>query len=627
MIKIADGFSFAHNLKNKIFNDKIIVTSSTNVDEIENEYMAVAIPINNENIFDVCEFYIESKHQVTIAVSFKNDYENAVKIIRENFFKLKLKVFDIDNKKTIPNVKEDKVKYLFYAFEKTNDNTLLQMASNELFKSLYHKYDNIDHIIDIYIENTSLKSKVKKSIKNKQKFIKDKVTKDINISVKFKKKILVESLENFDCSDISNDETVVICGKTGTGKTENVIIPISKNKSVVYISHLIALVEQFCHKSKGVSYLDKYDRFVQSSVSGVVINSIRKKFILNHISKADVVIFDEFEKVFKTLVTSDNSVTMKADEVYDTLVFILENAPQVIVADADFTDTTVGFLKRYRGNKGAFTLLECNANPYKEIDVELYNKTSFLSQDDLKNELVKNKVFLFDSLKTLKESLCLMGYKNAAGIDCDESALKDGILVIHSENKGKTEQSMFLLNPNEEVNKYKAIIASPCLSSGFSITENYTNNVVVISDRTLIPRELINFSRRFRTAKNIKFAVGSDARCNSFDIDTFQNKDYNKSYYRNEFTYQYEMLNTSLFLSLKYTLELLGFKTVRQWVTDKYIDKYLIVKKDYRNNLINSIVNSEDISFDRAREIRMRDANDSLDISALKNTILKDFMV
>ncbi|WP_305810709.1 hypothetical protein [Photobacterium leiognathi] len=184
MIKIADGFSFAHNLKNKIFNDKIIVTSSTNVDEIENEYMAVAIPINNENIFDVCEFYIESRHQVTIAVSFKNDYENAVKIIRENFFKLKLKVFDIDNKKTIPNVKEDKVKYLFYAFEKTNDNTLLQMASNELFKILYHKYDNIDHMIAIYIENTSLKSKVKKSIKNKQKFIKDKVTKDINISVR-----------------------------------------------------------------------------------------------------------------------------------------------------------------------------------------------------------------------------------------------------------------------------------------------------------------------------------------------------------------------------------------------------------------------------------------------------------
>ncbi|NMT56347.1 hypothetical protein HKB02_01535, partial [Vibrio parahaemolyticus] len=110
-----------------------------------------------------------------------------------------------------------------------------------------------------------------------------------------------------------------------------------------------------------------------------------------------------------------------------------------------------------------------------------------------------DKVFLFDSLVTLRQVTQSLGYKDSNKLDSEEEALKDGVLIIHAHNKDMPAQKAFLENPNEEIKKYKAIMASPCLSSGFSITTHFTNKVVVFCDKTLTPLELINFARRFRT--------------------------------------------------------------------------------------------------------------------------------
>nr|WP_241214322.1 hypothetical protein [Vibrio alfacsensis] len=74
---------------------------------------------------------------------------------------------------------------------------------------------------------------------------------------------------------------------------------------------------------------------------------------------------------------------------------------------------------------------------------------------------------MFDSLNTLRNVTKSLGYENENKLDCEKSALADGVLIIHGDNKDMPEQSAFLANPNDEIRKYKAIMASPCLGSGF----------------------------------------------------------------------------------------------------------------------------------------------------------------
>ncbi|TOE36443.1 hypothetical protein CGJ44_24705, partial [Vibrio parahaemolyticus] len=99
------------------------------------------------------------------------------------------------------------------------------------------------------------------------------------------------------------------------------------------------------------------------------------------------------------------------------------------------------------------------------------------------------------------------GYTNAKGKVDYNKALKAGILVVHSENKGGKEQRAFLKNPNQEIVKYRTVIVSPCLKEGFSITANHADEVIVLCNRVLQPTALVQLARRLRTAIRLTFSV------------------------------------------------------------------------------------------------------------------------
>ncbi|MDF5502026.1 hypothetical protein P3677_26710, partial [Vibrio parahaemolyticus] len=165
-------------------------------------------------------------------------------------------------------------------------------------------------------------------------------------------------------------------------------------------------------------------------------------------------------------------------------------------------------------------------------------------------------------------------------------------------------QRAFLANPNEEISKYKAIIASPCLGSGFSIVKNFANRVVVFCDKTLNPFELINFARRFRKAKEIWFTV--DAHQDFFCRPTrerFYNANIHSAptdHLEIAFGNVKSQFTAPLGLHLWLTLKELGFhvdslpsSVYSQSYGSKTNKQYL---KAYREALVNAIMQSVDLT-------------------------------
>ncbi|MDF4290308.1 hypothetical protein P3444_23715, partial [Vibrio parahaemolyticus] len=147
----------------------------------------------------------------------------------------------------------------------------------------------------------------------------------------------------------------------------------------------------------------------QANSMGSVINSIWKPHLFEKICSSHTLLIDEFEKVYKTLVCSENSRTMRADRVFDALVHILKTVPRVIVADADLTDNSLSFLKQIRGE---LSVVECAENPYKTLNATIMNKKELLNPKQIRTVLEGDKVFLFDNLQTLKQVVGQLGYQN-----------------------------------------------------------------------------------------------------------------------------------------------------------------------------------------------------------------------
>ncbi|MFB1054447.1 hypothetical protein [Vibrio diabolicus] len=559
---VAKNHNFAHLVEQERQTKSIVVKASGKIN-FQSETATIVTPLDKKNLQKVCEYYRYANYRVTIAIDSQNFRKDAVRILQENYLGLGCSVFDLSISESLPHPKNAKLEYLCKAFELTRSGNLAQLAAKIAIIKIPFVFSCAKQCAAAYIQDDSLKAPFIRCLERKIERVKEAVERDfkINSSDNYQR---VDSLRGLELSQLPS--TTAIIAATGVGKTSYVYTPIARSasadKNVTYISHLISLVEQFCLEVSCASYQEQdLMKLGQANSMGSVINSIWKPHLFEKICSSHTLLIDEFEKVYKTLVCSENSRTMQADRVFDALVHILKTVPRVIVADADLTDNSLSFLKQIRGE---LSVIECAENPYKTLNATILNKKELLNSKQIRTVLERDKVFLFDNLQTLKQVVGQLGYQNHLGLDCETKALNDGVLVLHSDNRDMPAQKAFLKDPNREVTKYKAVIASPCLGAGFSIIENYTNTVNVICESTLIPRELVNFSRRFRCAKEYNFWCG--------DLKSSRNNQSNDCLEKHRHSHlglryterlkcerQKRELNEHLALSMRFTLEKLGF--------------------------------------------------------------------
>nr|WP_102277846.1 hypothetical protein [Vibrio cyclitrophicus]PMH46955.1 hypothetical protein BCU67_21375 [Vibrio cyclitrophicus] len=595
---IAKNHNFAHFVERERDTKNIVVKASSQIN-FQSESATIVIPLDEKNVQQVCEYYRYANCRVTIAIDSQNFRKGAVKLLKENYFGLGCTVFDVSISESLPSSKHAKLEYLCKAFELTRSGNLAQLASKIAIREIPFVFSCAEDCATTHVLDESLKGPFIRCLNRRINAVRKGVEDDFKITSADNHQ-QIGSLTDLDHSKLTS--TTAIVAATGVGKTSHVYAPIATEASVgnkiVYISHLISLVDQFCQKTSSASYHEQdLGKLMQANSMGCVINSIWKPHILEKICSASTLLIDEFEKVYKTLVCSENCRTMQADRVFEALVQILKTVPKVIVADADLTDNSLSFLKQVRGE---LSIIECTENPYNSLTATVMNKKEFLSTEQIRTVLERDKVCLFDNLKTMKRAVAQLGYLNRLGLDCETKALDDGILVLHSDNRDMPAQKAFLADPNRELAKYRAIMASPCLGAGFSITENYSNVVNVVCESTLIPRELVNFSRRFRCAKEYNFWCHewqSTRRIKSSGDYSHLGLRYDENL---KFKKQKQELNEHLALSMWFTLERLGFEVSCQ-ISLQHNSGASKEKRqfdtEFKARQLLAIVNAEDISW------------------------------
>lgn len=630
---IAQSQITEHTLIRASEKTSVVILATSKITYQPENHRVVALSNNKNNLTYVINYYRDAGYSITLVIDSKTFPSLTASIMKDNYrSKARVSLYDnATNTHYLLNNFQNTISYLTLCHQIEPCSEVLQWLAEKVIRMIPLIHGTAQSCLNSYHANLeqsnisddlmhALNQQLTLNLVNVRTFMSPSMqtnTTEIN------------SLHSPICKQlIDNTPTLAIRSATGTGKTKYIFGPIIKsarenNKKVVYLSYLMALVQQYCDDNQAVSYNNpNLDHIEQSSAMGVVVNSIWKEHIRSFIAQADILIIDEFEKVLSTIVCSKESKQLPKQRVFACLSEIIKTIPQLIVGDADLSDISLGYLSRLRGD---VTLLKCTQNPYTTIDAVITDKNQYISNANLKDQLLSDKVFLFDSLVTLRQVTKALGYEDSNGLDCEKAALKDGVLIVHGDNKGLPEQSAFLANPNKEINKYRAILASPCLGSGFSITTDFTKRVVVFCDKTLMPLELVNFARRFRAAKQIWFAVDA---YQDFICQKSKDTEYNIHIHTQptdaleiEFSNVKNRFNSPLALNLHLTLQELGFKTnsapssfLSQIMSSKSVSNE---SKSYRKLMVKTIVTSPSLAYSQAAMLLSTDKRSASDMAAL----------
>ena len=552
--------------------DKVTILVSNGVEYSSSDRRIVAPIYGQKNIMEIYRSYKQAGiKDIQFAVDSQSLPEASSTLMLENFKADKKHIIDVVTGVDYSSYRS--FQYLFEAYKIHPSEELASFLSRYLIQQIPLRFDTAEACLNHFLTGSSDDSyrKLLSKLQELEASHESELIEATRVS-NFDDIVEVETFADVGhYIDSEKYNTYALLGRAGTGKTKNVLQPISKSahskKRIVYLSYLIPLVEQFCEMTDAISYKKASLYEIENADAlGVVVNSSYKDHIASFVLSCDVLIIDEFEKVTSTVCSNSNN-TMPREEVFEILSKAIKRAPKVVVADADITDTTLRWLKKLGKN---IQVIKATDNPYKNVNVTIADKLHVFT--NTRKQFKNEKVILFDTLKSLRLVMIDLGLKDSSGQPCEKVALRKKTLVITGANKGSSEQAKFLKNPSKECLKYDKIFASPCLASGYSIESDYTDNVNVMSDLTLGVKELINFSKRFRTSTKITFYLTSNFM---YDYQPIQNNflDSDCDLLNLEFVNKRKLFNSNQPLSMRWALKQLGFNVQILTTTHELLEK------------------------------------------------------
>ncbi|MDK9763288.1 DEAD/DEAH box helicase family protein [Vibrio sp. D420a] len=588
----------------------------------------VAPMYGNENILELARSYQQTNiRDIEIVIDSKNHPELSSKVLIENMEKDRFPIFDYAT--GIHFGKLSAIQSLLESYKLFKNIEIADSISRNLIQKMPLTFETSESCLSNYIDSDSNDYQPLLDALDKTKASYESMLNQATQVTEFENLIDVETFENVSGHLRDNQfDTHVLLGHTGTGKTKLALQPLIKSanesQKVVYLSYLIPLVKQLCESVGAINYNNaSLFEIENADAMGIVVNSIYKDHLASVILNCDVLIIDEFEKVMTNVCS--HSDTMR-EEVFDVLTLAIQRAPKVVVADADVTDITLRWLRRNRQN---VQIIRATQNPYTNINVTIANK--FSAFFDTSNELQDEKVVLFDSLRSMRMTMIDMGLIDKSGQACEKVALKKKVLVLTGNNKNMDAQSKFLTSPTEECTKYKMIIASPCLASGYSCEADYANNVNVVSDQVLGIDELINFSRRFRASKNITFYLTLNDHFD-YTLNASCTSNTDRETLRSEFENKKKLFNVNQPLSMMWNLKRLGFnvqvlQTTKNELEDGFAKFNLLSAMDLKGR-IKAILNAKVITQSEADRLTMSNQIGFQEVAMLKKfEILRDYQL
>ena len=248
----------------------------------------------------------------------------------------------------------------------------------------------------------------------------------------------------------------------GTGKTAVVeaLVKANPNKSVLFTTHLISLVESAATRLGLCSYnaCDNYDLQIESRLA-ICLNSLGKLTANAPLQNYDIVIIDEIEQVLARLTTKIDQKPL----VFSVLQHVMSHAKTLICLDAHLSKATVQLIRatcprtpvtvhvNHHINEDAREIILHDSGEsvqlaaMKALDL---NQTAYLT--------FNSKADAFKTFSTLQAAF--PGKKG---------------LYIASDNAGDTENQAFFKDVNTVSQDYDYLVCTPSVSTGVSIDNGH----------------------------------------------------------------------------------------------------------------------------------------------------------
>lgn len=340
---------------------------------------------------------------------------------------------------------------------------------------------------------------IKKIFINRREKVKRFISPEINENV-------IEVALDFENDLISfignNPGIIVFNGCVGSGKTKNGIIPCfeyfcSQGQFPILITPLIALTQKLiCDDRNYKVAQDKNILGSQPGIASCVDTLVTNRDFIKYGVGSNVSIIDEYGECLNVFTQKERvggSLTARAAAIEE--FFKLLNKPQVIIADALFSDLNAKQLVRMTGKK-IFLLSNTKAVHHNPKTINIVEEKQHLAN------LIKEResgcsiaIFNDSSQKNRKASLAIFntvtGDDESIGVFVNASFLK--------KKKGKE----YLANIDEELTKIQIHQFSPSITSGHSFEKKVMHSVNIISNKTTLPTQVIQSSSRFRLNEQI----------------------------------------------------------------------------------------------------------------------------
>jgi len=260
------------------------------------------------------------------------------------------------------------------------------------------------------------------------------------------------------------------------------------NKQTLFLTHLVTITKNAAERFQADHYQDvqAHDmRNVQTLVS--CINSLAKPHISAYADNADVLMGDEIRQVFEAIAVGTVSKKDKA-MLFDKLRELIANTKTVLLADADIDQKTIEFLK------------SCGRELYVIDPPKDYvprQKTACYGDHK------QVETYAIQAIRDGERSLIFtdsVEHSATLAEECTKAGVKH--LLINSDTRGNPEQLEFLNDPKID-RGYKVVIATPVISSGFSIEADLFDQVFILSKGVLTMNAIVQTAARYRPSNGV----------------------------------------------------------------------------------------------------------------------------
>jgi Origin of replication binding protein len=313
--------------------------------------------------------------------------------------------------------------------------------------------------------------------------------------------------------------TLAVISDIGTGKTRAVLELARNSMSMIYLTHRERLAENFANAGEAQNVIVEHYKELnrtdwrRAPRLAICINSLARLAENGEgLPKPDLLVIDEFSQ-FLEHIHAEKTVFRKGDAKVagECIKFMLKHSDRVIIMDAHLSAHDLDYIRAIRPD------VEVIHNTYQvdrgAMHIYKHREAAITAGYGLIEQNKGPVVFAVASVKqanTLARALT------------EHLGESESVLLVTAENGAEPKQSAFLSDPNNEISKYRAVIHSPVIGTGYDITTP-VHAVVGIMDAHLTAYDARQMIGRCRNAAHMHVYIPQGGGGCETDADLIYN--------------------------------------------------------------------------------------------------------